>query len=104
MSFQDLIACSGLHRPDSDVEVFGAVTISTTTRELGATGGDGNRLHRVPAHKVSTGHSGKYTSTVDKLGLKVSACLPAQASSVTDDLGVVPGTGLPRRPLRGEKV
>ena len=101
MSFQNLIACSGLHRPDSDVEVFGAITVSTTTRELGATRGHGNRQHRVAAHKVSTGNSGEYTSTVDKLGLKVSACHPAQASSVTEDLGVVPCMGSPGRPLRG---
>ena len=95
MSFQNLIACSGLHRPDSDVEVFGAIKVSTTTRELGATRGHGNRQHLVPAQKVSTGNSGEYTSTVDRLGLKVSACHPAQASSVTDDLGVVPGMGSP---------
>ena len=103
MSFQNLIACSGLHRPDSDVEVFGAIRASTTTRELGATRGEGHRKHRVPAQKekVSTGNSGEFTSTVDKLGLKVSACHPAQASSVTDDLGVVPGMGSPGRPLRG---
>ena len=101
MSFQNLIACSGLHRPDSDVEVFGAIRwwVSTTTRELGATRGEGDRQHRVPAQKVSTGNSGEYTSTVDKLGLKVSACLPAQASSVTDAIGVVPGMGSPGRPL-----
>ena len=99
MSFQDLIACSGLHRPDSDVEVFGAIRVSATTRELGATRGEGDRPHLVPAQKVSTGNSGEFTSTVDKLGLKVSACHPAQASSVTDDLGVVPGMGSPgRRP------
>ena len=101
MRLQDLIACSGLHRPDSDVEVFGAIMISTTTRELGATRGDSDRQHLVPAQKVSTGNSGEYTSTVDKLGLKVSACHPAKASSVTDDLGVVPGMGSPGRPLIG---
>ena len=106
MSFQNLIACSGLHRPDSDVEVFGAIMISTVTsttaRELGATRGDGDRHHSVPAQKVSTGNSGEFTSTVDKLGLKVSTCHPAQAISVTDDLGVVPGMGSPGRPLTGQ--
>ena len=96
-----MIACSGLHRPDSDVEVFGAIRVSATTRELGATRGEGDRPHLVPAQKVSTGNNGEYTSTVDKLGLKVSACHPAQASSVTDDLGVVPGMGSPGPPLRG---
>ena len=107
MRLQDLIACSGLHRPDSDVAVSGSTTtkptvpVSATTCELGATSGDGDRQHRVPAQKVSTGNSGEFTSTVDKLGLKVSACLPAQASSVTDDLGVVPGMGSPGPPLRG---
>ena len=93
MRLQDLIACSGLHRPDSDVEVFGAIRVSATTRELGATRGEGDRPHLVPAQKVSTGNSGEYTSTVDKLGLKVSACHPAQASSVTDDLGECPAWG-----------
>ena len=101
MSFQNLIACSCLHRPDSYVEVSGATRVSATTRELGATRRDGDRQHSVPAQKVSTGNSGEYTSTVDKLGLKVSACHPAQASSVTDDLGVVPGMGSPGRPLTG---
>ena len=101
MRLQDLIACSGLHRPDSDVAVSSSKKISATTCELGATRGDGNRHHSVPAQKVSTGNSGEYTSTVDKLGLKVSACHPAQASSVTDDLGEVPGMGSPGRPLRG---
>ena len=102
MRLQDLIACSGLHRPDSDVTVSAiSKNVSSTTCELGATRGDGDRHHSVPAQKVSTGNSGEFTSTVDKLGLKVSACLPAQASSVTDDLGVVPGMGSPGRPLRG---
>ena len=101
MRLQDLIACSGLHRPDSDVAVSSSTNVSATTRELGATRGEGHRKHRVPAQKVSTGNSGEFTSTVDKLGLKVSTCLPAQASSVTDDLGVVPGMGSPGRPLRG---
>ena len=103
MRLQDLIACSGLHRPDSDVAVSGSTIppVSATTCELGATRGDGDRHHSVPAQKVSTGNSGEYTSTVDKLGLKVSACHPAQASSVTDDLGVVPGMGSPGRPLTG---
>ena len=103
MRLQDLIACSGLHRPDSDVAVSGSTKppVSATTRELGATRGHGDRQHLVPAQKVSTGNNGEYTSTVDKLGLKVSACHPAQASSVTDDLGVVPGMGSPGRPLRG---
>ena len=99
MRLQNLIACSGLHRPDSDVEVSGAKRVSTTTCELGATWRNGDRPHLVPAQKVSTGNSGEFTSTVDKLGLKVSACHPAQASSVTDDLGVVPVMGSPGRPL-----
>ena len=106
MRLQDLIACSGLHRPDSDVAVSSSssIHVSATTRELGATRGEGHRKHRVPAQKekVSTGNSGEFTSTVDKLRLKVSACLPAHASSVTDDLGVVPGMGSPGRPLRGD--
>ena len=102
MRLQDLIACSGLHRPDSDVTVSAiSKNVSSTTCELGATRGDGDRHHSVPAQKVSTGNNGEYTSTVDKLGLKVSACHPAQASSVTDDLGVVPGMGSPGRPLTG---
>ena len=102
MRLQNLIACSGVHRPDSDVAVSATtINVSATTRELGATRGDGDRHHSVPAQKVSTGNSGEYTSTVDKLGLKVSACHPAQASSVTDDLGVVPGMGSPGRPLTG---
>ena len=101
MSFQNLIACSGLHRPDSDVAVTSIFHVSATTRELGATRGEGHRPHRVPAQKVSTGNSGEFTSTVDKLGLKVSTCHPAQAISVTDDLGVVPGMGSPGRPLTG---
>ena len=101
MRLQDLIACSGLHRPDSDVTVSSSKIVSATTRELGATRGKGDRQHRVPAQKVSTGNNGEFTSTVDKLGLKVSACLPAQASSVTDDLGVVLGMGSPGRPLTG---
>ena len=107
MRLQDLIACSGLHRPDSDVAVSSwlihsiHVHVSATTRELGATRGEGHRKHRVPAQKVSTGNSGEFTSTVDNLGLKVSACLPAHANSVTDDLGVVPGMGSPGRPLTG---
>ena len=105
MRLQDLIACSGLHRPDSDVAVSSSssIHVSATTRELGATRGEGHRKHRVPAQKekVSTGNSGEFTSTVDKLGLKVSTCLPAQAISVTDDLGVVPGMGSPGRPLTG---
>ena len=102
MRLQDLIACSGLHRPDSDVAVSACTKpVSATTRELGATRGDGDRQHRAPAQKVSTGNNGEYTSTVDKLGLKVSACHPAQASSVTDDLGVVPGMGSPGRSLTG---
>ena len=103
MRLQNLIACSGLHRPGSDVTVSSSKNVSATTRELGATRGEGHRKHRVPAQKekVSTGNSGEFTSTVDKLGLKVSACHPAQASSVTDDLGVVPGMGSPGRPLRG---
>ena len=102
MRLQNVITCSRLHRPDSDVTVSATtINVSATTRELGATRGDGERPHRVPAQKVSTGNSGEYTSTVDKLGLKVSACLPAQASSVTDDLGVVPGMGSPGRPVSG---
>ena len=102
MRLQDLIACSGLHRPDSDVAVSSSSkNDSATTRELGATRGEGHRKHRVPAQKVSTGKSGEFTSTVDKLGLKVSTCHPAQAISVTDDLGVVPGMGSPGRPLTG---
>ena len=79
MRLQDLIACSGLHRPDSDVAVSSSKNVSATTRELGATRGEGHRKHRVPAQKVSTGNSGEFTSTVDKLGLKVSTCLPARA-------------------------
>ena len=101
MRLQNLITCSGLHRPDSDVTVSSSKNASATTRELGATRGHGDRQHLVPAQKVSTGNSGEFTSTVDKLGLEVSTCLPAQASSVTDDLGVVPGMGSPGRPLRG---
>ena len=103
MRLQNVITCSRLHRPDSDVTVSATMNVSATTRELGATRREGHRKHRVPAQKekVSTGNSGEFTSTVDKLGLKVSACLPAQASSVTDDLGVVPGMGSPGRPLRG---
>ena len=101
MRLQNLITCSGLHRPDSDVTVSSSKNFSATTCELGATRGDGDRPHSVPAQKVSTGNSGEFTSTIDKLGLKVSACHPAQASSVTDDLGVVPGMGSPGRPLRG---
>ena len=104
MRLQDLIACSGLHRPDSDVAVSSSSkNVSATTRELGATRGEGHRKHRVPAQKekVSTGNSGEFTSTVDKLGLKVSTCLPGKAISVTDDLGVVPGMGSPGRPLTG---
>ena len=105
MRLQDLMARSGLHRPDSYVAVSAKIKkVSSTTCELGATRGDGDRPHSVPAQKVSTGNSGEYTSTVDKLGLKVSACHPAQASSVTDDLGVVPVMGSPGRPLRGERV
>ena len=84
MRLQDLMARSGLHRPDSYVAVSDTIKVSSTTCELGATRGDGDRLHSVPAQKVSTGHSGKFTSTVDKLGLKVSACFSAHASSVTD--------------------
>ena len=83
MSFQNLIACSGLHRPDSDVTVSSSKNASATTRELGATRGEGDRQHTVSAQKVSTGNSGEFTSTVDKLGLKVSACFSAHASSVT---------------------
>ena len=94
MRLQDLIARSGLHRPDSYVAVSATIiNVSSTTCELGATRRDAERQHRVPAQKVSTGNSGEYTSTVDKLGLKVSTCFSAQASSVTDDLGVVPPWG-----------
>ena len=104
MRLQNVITCSRLHRPDSDVTVSDTtINVSATTRELGATRGHGDRQHLVPAQKVSTGNNGEYTSTVDKLGLKVSACHPAQASSVTDDLGVVPGMGSPGRPLRGRR-
>ena len=85
MRLQNVITCSRLHRPDSDVTVSATtINVSATTRELGATRGEGDRQHRVPAHKVSTGHSGEYTSTVDQLGLKVSACFSTHASSVTD--------------------
>ena len=103
MRLQNLITCSRLHRPDSDVTVSATtINVSATTRELGATRGEGDRPHRVPAQKVSTGHSGEFKATVDKLGLyrlKVSACQPAQATSVTDDLGIVPCMGSPGRPL-----
>ena len=78
MRLQDLIACSGLHRPDSDVAVSSySIIVSATTRELGATRGEGHRQHRVPAQKekVSTGNSGEFTSTVARTqGERVSSC------------------------------
>ena len=77
MRLQDLIACSGLHRPDSDVAVSSSNHASDTTRELGATRGEGHRKHRVPAQKekVSTGNSGEFTSTVARTqGERVSSC------------------------------
>ena len=86
MRLQNVITCSRLHRPDSDVTVSAntIINLSATTRELGATRGEGDRQHHAPCAEVSTGHSGEYTSTVDQLGLKVSACFSTHASSVTD--------------------